>query len=132
MFGEAVVMPKPDTIPHFFTIMKQHGALLAKGRILGLQFDTLFTDDLYTRLGENAIETANRLREGLRKKGVPFYFDTPTNQIFVILTNEELKKWDEIVEYSFWESYDKDHTVIRLATSWASTMEDVDLFLDRL
>lgn len=132
LFGEAVVIPKQNSIPYFFTIMKQHGALLAKGRLLGLQFDTLFTDDLYGRVGKNGIETANELREGLREKGIDFYFETRTNQIFVILTKEDLKKWDEIVEYSFWEAADEDHTIVRLATSWATKTEDVKNFLEKL
>ena len=132
LFGEAVVFPKPDTIPHFFTIIKQHGALLAKGRILGLQFDTLFTDDLYWKLGRNAIETAATLREGLRAKGIPFYFETPTNQIFVVLENKTVKEWENIVEYSFWEAYDDNHTVIRLATSWATKAEEVEELLQKI
>ena len=96
LFGEAVVIPDPKRSPHFFTIMKQHGALLAKGRLLGIQFETLFTDDLYLRIGENAIRTADTIRSFLASHGYEQYFTAPTNQIFIVLENtryaELLKK----------------------------------------
>lgn len=82
--GEAVVFPK-GAPEHFFTMVKQQGALLAKGRLLGIQFDTLFTDDLYVSISRNAIQAAERLRAILRAKGYRFFMETPTNQIFVIL-----------------------------------------------
>ena len=126
LFGEAVVIPDGKKIPHFFTIIKQHGALLAKGRITGIQFDTLFTEDLYFKLGEHAIAMADRLRKGLEENGVSFRGKTRTNQIFVELENTTLEKWESFVEFSFWESLGEDKTVIRLATSWATTQEDVD------
>ena len=83
--GEAVVFPKNNAPKHFMTIIKQHGALLAKGRLLGVQFDTLFTDDLYLTISKNAIKTANTLKEALKEKGYTFYIDSPTNQIFLVL-----------------------------------------------
>ena len=92
LFGEAVVIPRPGLIPHFFTIIKQRGALLAKGRIAGLQFDTLFTDDLYRKIGANAIETAAVIKKTLSDNGYPFAIDSPTNQIFIVLTPEQKKK----------------------------------------
>lgn len=126
LFGEAVVFPKPGLIPHFFTIIKQHGALLAKGRILGIQFDVLFENDLYEHIGEPAIAAADKIREGLKENGIELYLDAPTNQVFCVLDNAFMEKLAQKVEFSFWEKKDETHTVIRFATSWATTMEDVD------
>lgn len=125
LFGEAVVFPRKNTVSHFFTIMKQHGALLAKGWLLGLQFDTLFTDCLYEHLGEPAIQAADTIRKALQEYGYRLFFQTPTNQIFVIMANEQLEHLAKKVSYSFWEPYDDAHTVIRLATSWATTDDEV-------
>ncbi len=124
--GEAVVFPKNNTPKHFLTRIKQHGALLAKGRLLGIQFDTLFTDDLYFILGRHAIDMAEHLKEGLLEKGISFYLESPTNQQFLLLTDEQAERLKHEVSYSFWEKPDEDHTVIRLATSWATTKEQVD------
>lgn len=124
LFGEAVVISDPGLIPHFFTIIKQRGALVAKGRITGLQFDTLFTDHLYWQAGAHALKEADQIRTALKEKGYRFFFETPTNQIFIILDNETLEKFGQKCEYSFWEKYDENHTVIRLATSWATDPED--------
>ena len=121
LFGEAVVVPEPKKIPHLFTIIKQHGALLAKGRLLGIQFDELFRDDLYMKIGEPAIKAAADIRAALREKGYRLYFESPTNQIFVVIENETMKELSEKVEYGFWEKYDDDHTVIRFATDWGTT-----------
>lgn len=132
LFGEAVVIPKKGLIPHFFTIIKQHGALLAKGRILGIQFDTLFTDDLYLEIGKNAIDMAEKLKIALINKGYKFYLESPTNQQFVILENNHMEKLAQEVSFSFWEVYDKNHTVVRFATSWATTENDVDQFIKLL
>lgn len=123
--GEAVVFPgqAPD---HFLTIVKQQGALLAKGRLLGIQFDTLFTDQLYLHISRNAIATAARLRDAFREKGYRFLLDSPTNQLFVILDNQKMEALSKSVRFSFWEKYDESHTVVRFATSWATKMEDVN------
>ncbi len=129
LFGEAVVIPKRGFIPHFFTIMKQHGALLAKGWLLGLQFDVLFTDGLYLKVGKAAIAAAGRIRATLREYGYQLCWDTPANQVFVILENAQMKRLAESVEFSFWEKYDATHTVIRLAASWATTEEDTEKLL---
>lgn len=126
LFGEAAVIPKHDFIPHFFTVIKQHGALLAKGRIAGLQFDTLFTDDLYLRGGRTAIKAAARIREALVRKGYRLAFPSPTNQIFVVLDRDQEKELNAKVQMSFWEKPDPDHTIMRIATSWATQDEDVD------
>ena len=132
LFGEAVVVPDPKKIPHLFTIIKQHGALLAKGRLLGIQFDELFRDGLYERIGEPAIRAAKSIKKALREKGYRLYFDNPTNQIFYVMENEVLKKLEEKVEYSFWEKYDDDHTVIRFATDWGTTEEETRALIDAL
>lgn len=124
--GEAVVFTKSNMPKHFLTMVKQHGALVAKGRLLGVQFDALFTDDLYFEIGAHAIHMAEKLKEVLREKGYTFYLDSPTNQQFVIVENNKLQKLGEKVTYSFWENYDENHTVIRLATSWSTTEEDLE------
>ena len=91
LFGEAVVITKPNLIPHFFTIIKQHGALLAKGRLLGIQFDTLFTDNLYLKIAKNAIEKAEQLKAIFKEKNYKFFLETDTNQQFIILEDTKLK-----------------------------------------
>lgn len=132
MCGEAVVVPDPKALPHFFTHIKQHGALLAKGWVLGLQFDTLFTDDLYFKLGKHANDMAQILKQGLQEKGYRFYIDSPTNQQFVIVSNEEMKRLSEYTTFGFWCNYDENHTVIRFATSWATKESDLKKLLEIL
>ena len=132
LFGEAVVIPQKGRIPHFFTIIKQHGALLAKGRIAGIQFGELFTDGLYLRIGKPAMEAAEQIKDALKKYGYQLSLDTPTNQIFCIVSNEVMKKIAQDVEFGFWEKYDETHSVIRFATSWATTMEDTQKLIQIL
>ncbi len=132
LFGEAVVLPDPNLLPHFFTIVKQHGALLAKGRILGIQFDTLFTEGLYERIGKTAIEHMSRMNEIFHDFGYSSAFDSPTNQSFILLKNDEADRLKEKIEFSFWEKLDEDHTVFRFATSWATTEDDVERLRDIL
>lgn len=129
LLGEAVVIPKAGLIPHFFTLMKQHGALMAKGRVLGIQFDTLFADGLYFEVGRSAVSYADVIRQKIREKGLELCYGSPTNQIFVKLDDGMRKKLEERVNVSFWEKPDDSHTVIRLATSWATTEEDVQQLL---
>lgn len=130
--GEAVVFTKNNMPKHFTTRVKQHGALLAKGRLLGIQFDILFTDNLYFEIAKNAIDTAEVLKKGLADKGYKFYLDSPTNQQFIVLENDKLERLAKDVRYSFWEKYDDTHTVIRFATSWATKMGDVEALIDLL
>lgn len=125
LFGEAVVIPDPGLIPHFFSIIKQHGALLAKGRLLGIQFDELFTDGLYMNIGKQAISAAELLRKAFRSSGYKLAFDSPTNQVFVILENKRMDELSKYIGFSFWETADQSHTIVRLAASWATKMEDV-------
>lgn len=128
--GEAVVFTKNNMPAHFMTMVKQHGALLAKGRVLGLQFDTLFTEGLYFQISKHAIDMAQRLKAGLKEKGCRFYIESPTNQQFIILPNQQIEALKEKVAFSFWEKYDEEHTVIRLATCWATCEEDVEALLE--
>ena len=126
LFGEAVVFTKGNTPKHMITQIKQHGALLAKGRLLGVQFGAMFENDLYMEMGRHAIKQASIIRDDLRKKGYQLFMENPTNQIFVVMENEELKAFSEKVVYGFWEKYDDTHTVIRIATSWATSDESVE------
>lgn len=120
LFGEAVVFTREGLVSHFFSQVKQHGALLAKGRLLGVQFDTLFTDDLYLRLGRHAIDCAERLKKRLEALGVAFYLKTPTNQQFVALDDARAEAFGRQVGGGFWERTADGRTVFRLATSWAT------------
>ena len=122
--GEAVVFPHKAPA-HFFTTVKQHGALLAKGRLLGIQFDTLFTDGLYLSIARNAIERAMEVKKIFAGIGVPFYIDSPTNQQFPILTREQMDKLEGKVLYEIWETLPDGRAVTRFATSWATTAEQI-------
>lgn len=103
-----------------------------KRQTYGVQFDALFTDDLYLEIGKNAIETAAVLKAGLKEKGYTFYIDSPTNQQFVVLENRKMEELKKNVQFSFWEKKDDTHTVVRFATSWATRMEDVEKLLSLL
>lgn len=124
--GEALVYTKGNQPAHFPALIKQKGALLAKGRLYGVQFDRFFTDDLYLDIGRHAVDLADQVRQALLAKGYRLYLPSPTNQIFVIMPNAQLAKLAEQVVYSTWETDDAQHTLIRLATSWSTTQEDVD------
>lgn len=130
--GEAVVFTHGNAPKHFFTSIKQHGALLAKGRLLGVQFDTLFTDDLYFKISRHAIEMADKMRTAFKEKGYSFFIETVTNQIFIVLENKKLEELSKEVATGFWERVDNDHTVVRFASSWATTEEDVDKLIELL
>ena len=125
---EACECPQADV--YFLTLIKQRGALLAKGRLLGIQFDTLFTDNLYFEISRHAIAMADYLKKGMAEKGCRFYLDSPTNQQFVILENRKMTELKKEVKFSFWEKYDENHTVVRFATSWATKKEEIDQLLD--
>lgn len=129
LLGEAIVFTKKNTPDYFIAHMKQQGALLAKGRLLGLQFDTLFTNQLYFQISQHAIDMAMRLKQGLLTKNYRFYLDSPTNQQFVILENKQMEELKRQVAFSFWEKYDEQHTVIRFATSWATKQTEIDELL---
>lgn len=124
--GEAVVIPDPARIPHFFTIRKQHGAVLAKGRLLGIQFDELFRDDLYLSIGKEADLLADEIAKALTSAGYQLHTEPQTNQIFIRIPKAQLPALSESVSYSFWTDLDETYSVIRLVTSWATTREDVE------
>ena len=127
------VVARKGLLPHFFTQIKQHGALLAKGWLLGIQFDELFTDGLYERLGQNAIEMSDLLKKRFREKGYVMHPETPTNQNFVVLENGKMKALQAHgVVFSKWEKLDADHTVCRFATSWATTKDQVEALAELL
>ena len=124
--GEAVVFTKGNMPRHFLTSVKKRSALLAKGRLLGVQFDALFTDDLYFRIGRHALSMARRLIRIFRDLNVPFFSDSPTNQQFVILEDGVMERLLEKVAFEFWEKADETHTVVRFVTGWSTTDEDLD------
>ncbi|MBQ2017897.1 MAG: low specificity L-threonine aldolase, partial [Alistipes sp.] len=131
MFGEAVVMRK-GLSPHFFTIVKQQGALLAKGRMLGIQFLTLFTDNLYLDIARHAVEQAVRLKRAFVEKGYELYYDSPTNQVFVTLDKEQEEHLRELTTFTEWERLEDNRLVVRLATGWATKPENVDKLIAEL
>lgn len=123
--GEALVFTKSNMPKHFLTIVKQHGALLAKGRLLGIQFDTLFTNNLYFEIGKKADKLAAMLKKAFVDRGYRLFIDSYTNQQFIILHNRDLERLSQNVRFSFWEKYDSEHTVVRFATSFATTEQDI-------
>lgn len=130
--GEAVVFPKGNAPQPLLTVVKQHGALLAKGRLLGIQFDTLFTDDLYMHISRHAIEMAMQLQQVFRDKQIPLYIQSPTNQQFPILTTAQMKSLEGKVAFEVWEKLDDGRAVTRFATSWATPAEHVDRLAELL
>ena len=124
--GEALVFTHKNAPEHFPTLIKQRGAMLAKGRLLGVQFDALFTDRLYFAIGSHAIEKAERLKQMFRKRGYAFYLDSPTNQQFIVLPDEKAEELRQHVRFTVWEKPDEKHTVARFCTSWATTDEELD------
>lgn len=100
--------------------------MFAKGRLVGVQFATLFKDNLYLRISRHAIEMAKQIRQIFEEAGCRFYMDSPTNQQFVILENRALKELGRYVEFEIWQPYDADHTVVRFASSWATTQEGIE------
>ena len=132
LLGEAVVIPQPGLIPHFFTIIKQHGALLAKGRLLGIQFETLFENDLYMQLSRHAVEQAMRIRCALEAKGVALAYASTTNQQFPILPDSVIEHLSDRYIFSTTEHLTPGMTEVRICTSWATLSENVDRLIDDL
>ena len=130
--GEAVVFTKNNAPKHFMTLIKQHCALLAKGRLIGVQFDALFTDDLYYKISRHAIDMAEELKKVLQEKGCRFFIDSPTNQQFIIIEDSKLNSLKDELKVSFWEKYDENHTVVRFATSWSTKPEDIEALRELL
>ncbi|KFI59519.1 threonine aldolase family protein [Bifidobacterium gallicum] len=132
LFGEAVVFTKRNTPKNFTTIVKQHGALLAKGFLLGLQFDTLFTDDLYFKLAKHADAAADRIRAALVSKGYDVAFTSVTNQIMITVSNDKAAALAKQVKLGFIEQVDAGHVMLRICTSWATTDKQVDELISLL
>lgn len=129
--GEAVVFPKGNAPDHFFTTVKQHGALLAKGRLLGIQFDTLMTDGLYFKIARHAVELAMRLRDAFVAKGYKMYSDSPTNQQFVLLNKATIERLEKDFVFEQWYPVG-DMMNCRFVTSWATPTADVDALIAAL
>lgn len=125
LLGEALIYTNTRAPKYIFTIIKRHGALLAKGRVLGLQFDTLFTDDLYFRVSRHAIEMAQALRKVFAKHGLSLGIDSPTNQQFVILSKEQKQRLAEEIAFEIWEPLPNDRLLCRFVTCWATTEADI-------
>ena len=125
--GEAVVFTHNNAHRHFFTIQKQHGALMAKGRLLGVQFDTLFTDGLYFEISRHAIDMAMKMRRMFAEKGYRFWLDSPTNQQFIIMGNDDVERLSKDIMFTHWGMADESHTICRFVTSWATTDEELAL-----
>ena len=132
LFGEAVVVPDAGRLPHFFPLIKQHGALLAKGRLLGVQFGTLFTDGLYQRIAAHAVKLAMKLKVAFVEKGYKLHIDSPTNQQFVCLPNEVIDRLSNDATFELWGPRGEKQTVVRFVASWATREEDVDKLIELL
>jgi threonine aldolase len=126
LFGEAVVITNEALKKDFRYSIKQHGGMLAKGRLLGIQFATLFTDNLYMNISRHAIDEALRIKAALQAKGIPFLIDSSTNQQFPIFSNEQLASLSTEYLFSIWQVVDKQHTAVRICTSWATQTKNVD------
>lgn len=130
LMGEALVSRHVDRVPYLYTLIKQHGALLAKGRLLGVQFNALFSEDLYSRIGQHAIAMAMRLKEGMEAKGVELMIDSPTNQQFFILPNTTIERLREIASFEYWGAPGPVKSVVRFVTDWSTTPEGVDAVIN--
>lgn len=120
LFGEAVVILNDALKKDFRYIIKQHGGMLAKGRLLGLQFDELFSDGSYHEVGRNEVRLAQKIADAFKKKGIELYYDSPTNQIFPVLSDEQIMKLSETYSFSV-QGKTPGGTVTRFCTSWATT-----------
>lgn len=128
-FGEAVVITDSALKRDFRYIIKQRGGMFAKGRLLGLQFDTLMTDGLYEKTARHEVEQALRLRRAFTAKGWPLLYDSPTNQQFPIVPDAELDRLAEKYSFSDWTRIDGGHRAVRFCTSWATRTEDIDALI---
>lgn len=132
LFGEAVVITNPTLLPHFFPLVKQHGALLAKGRLLGVQFEALFSDGLYERIGRKATSLALRLKEGFERLGYRSVVDSPTNQQFFLLPNEVVDQLKPHAGFEYWGPRGERESTVRFVTSWNTTDNDITALLQLL
>lgn len=126
LFGEAVVITRADLKPDFRNLIKQRGGMLAKGRLLGVQFETMFEDGLYLECGRHGIAEARRIRGALLARGLDLAFDSPTNQLFVLLTPAQRDKLQRDFAIGCWDTTGGERDAYRLCTSWATKPEAVD------
>lgn len=126
LMGEAVVSTTPGRLERFFTLMKARGAVLAKGRLLGMQFGTMFEDGLYYRIGEHGVRLAMRLKGIFEAKGFKTSLDSPTNQQFFILPNEVIDRLLEHTSFEYWGPRGETESEVRFVTSWETTDADLD------
>ena len=124
--GEAVVFTNRQAHKHFFSIQKQHGAVIAKGALIGLQFEALFTDDLYFKLSRHAIDMAMQMKQIFQEKGYEFWLDSPTNQQFVILPDAKVEELSQKMDFTHWGQTEGHRTICRFVTSWATTEEELN------
>ena len=129
LFGEAVVITKPELKADFRYLIKRHGGMLAKGWLLGIQFECLMADGLYLRMGRHAVDLAMDLRRAFEEKGFPLRYDSPTNQQYPILPDEALARLSERYAFSFWEKVDEGHSAVRVCTSWHTSRAQVDALI---
>lgn len=132
LFGEAVVITTEKAKRDFRYSIKRHGGMLAKGRLLGIQFETLFSDGLYFDIARHAVSEAMRVKEALLKKGIKFLVDSPTNQQFPILTTEQNEHLSRHFLLSPWKKIDDTHIAVRICTSWATKSESIDALIAEL
>ncbi len=129
LFGEAAVLTNPELDRDFRYAIKQNGAMLAKGRLLGLQFEALFTDGTYFEICKRANLLAEKITAACREAGFPEYAPSPTNQRFFIFPDDVLKRLEENYVFSFWKKTDEVHTAVRICTSWATAEENVNALI---
>lgn len=130
LFGEAVVISNDALKRDFRYSIKRHGGMLAKGRLLGIQFAQLFTDNLYMQIAQHAIDEAMRIKSALQAKGIKFLIDSPTNQQFPIFNDAQYEELSKKYLFSFWQRIDEEHTAVRICTSWATKSENVDCLIE--
>lgn len=132
LFGEAVVITRPELAKDFRYMIKQRGGMLAKGRLLGIQFLTLLEDGLYERIAGKAVEQAMRLKEAFLEKGYPLLYDSYTNQQFPIMPNSQLEQLKKKYSFELWCAMDEEYSAVRFCTSWATREEDIEILLNDL
>ncbi|MCF0168184.1 MAG: low specificity L-threonine aldolase [Bacteroidales bacterium] len=130
LFGEAVVISDKKILPHPLSFIKRHGALLAKGRLSGIQFDTLFTDGLYLEIGREAVRKALTIKQAFTAAGFRTFIDSPTNQQFFILPNEAIDKLKESASFEYWGPRGATHSKVRFVTSWSTPQQAIDELTD--
>ena len=123
--GEAVVFTHNNAHRHFFSIQKQHGAVIAKGRLIGVQFEALFTDNLYFEISKHAIDMAMKVRDLFRSRGYRFYLDSPSNQQFVVMTKEQADALSKNIQFTYFGQTDNGDVIARFVTSWSTTEEEL-------